>query len=421
MISHQKKDRALIELNRWFFAKKHQTGLLLIFVFLTLNCSKTKEDESVKTDVTAASDKEHDTGRDPGTDRFDTGVSDVASTSAAPLQPPPQILETAFVGDVMFGRYEEEGLVANPPDAKNAFRWVGDLLKADLAVVNLETPLLSEPFPKCPWPPRLRFAAGPEAADALVDAGFHVVSLANNHVFDMRNKGVEDTQSILKEKKLIAVGLPVSKGEQPFGITQVTAAGVTVALIAVTTARNSVDGPDVPDLPYILKETALPALIGPLIETARKQYDRVIVIAHWGVADEPRPRPPRRDTARALIDLGADAVIGHGPHVLQGIELYKQGLIVHSLGDFLFDVVWDERRLTGVLRVGYAPGRKCPSHVTFHPVAAVQTPEGIVPKPARGLLRKSVMDRMIGLSRPMGTVWENQGDALVLKLPDACE
>ena len=342
------------------------------------------------------------------------------SADIAPEEPP-RVLEAAFVGDVMFGRYEETGIAPNPPRVADAFRYIAPLLEgADTAVANLETPLLQDPFLKCPWPPRLRFAGPPAAAQALADAGFHGVNLANNHIFDMRNLGVRDTLSILAEHRLFAVGAPVEKEEMPFVSVPVFAAGQTVALIGVTTARNSLDGPSVPALPYTAEDSEVPALLAPIISEARRTHDHVIVIAHWGVADEPEPRPDRRDAARALIDLGADAVIGHHSHVLQGIEMYKNGLIVHSLGDFLFDAMMDERRLSGVLRVGFSPQSPCLDHVIFHPVAAMRANGGIVPKPARGILRRAVVRRLVSLSIPMGTRWEDDGESLHLVLPDNC-
>ena len=94
---------------------------------------------------------------------------------------------------------------------------------------------------------------------------------------------------------------------------------------------------------------------------------------------------------------------------------------LHSLGDFLFDVIWEERRLTGVLQVTFAPGRACPSRAAFYPMALFLTPEGIVPKPAEGVPRRAVVRRLTDLSKKMGTDWEDEGDALVMKLPASCK
>ena len=351
------------------------------------------------------------------------GVGRFAGLSAdiTPIEPP-RVLEAVFVGDVMFGRYEEEGLEPNPPFVTEAFQYVAPLIAgADAAVANLETPLLRDPFLTCPWPPRLRFVGTPAATEALAAAGFHGVNVANNHVFDMRNLGVRDTLSLLAEHRLFAVGAPVEKGEMPFVPVPFSAAGQTVAFIGVTTARNSVDGPTVPELPYTPEDANVPDLLAPVIEEARRTYDHVIVFAHWGIPDERAPTPERRDAARALIDLGADAVIGHHPHVLQGIEIYNNGLIVYSLGDFLFDAMMDQRRLTGVLRVGFAPKSPCLDHVTFHPVAAMRAKGGgIVPRPAPGPLRRLAVQRLVDLSGEMGTRWEDDGNALHLVLPETC-
>jgi poly-gamma-glutamate capsule biosynthesis protein CapA/YwtB (metallophosphatase superfamily) len=297
---------------------------------------------------------------------------------------------------------------------------VKDLLKADLAVANLETPLLIKPFAKCPWSSRLRFTGSPKDAAYLKDAGFHAVSLANNHVFDMRNTGVQDTATLLNESGIVPLGAPVAKGAEPFQIVPLRVGDQTIALIGFTTVRNSVDGKEVPDLPYTPYEREVPALLASVIAEAEVKYDRVIVIAHWGVSDVPSPSGPRKTAARKLIDLGVDAVISHHPHVLQGFEFYKQGLIAYSLGDFLFDAFSDEQRLSGVLRITFTPGQKCPSAVSFHPVVATHTPTGLVPKPARGGLLRAAMERVISLSKPFRTTWEKKDGALNLKLPLDC-
>ncbi len=390
----------------------------LIIFLVTLSCSKLEpKDDAKKVDSAALSAQT--------TDTLQEKIISVSTSDTETLKiPEPDIVETfdmVFIGDVMFGRYDDTGLVPNPLNTKNAFKYVKHLLKADLAVANLETPLLKEPFKVCPWPPRLRFAAGPDAADALVDAGFHAVTLSNNHVFDMRNKGVEDTEALLRERNIVTIGGAVPKGENPFKAISISVGKQKIAFIGITTVRNSVDGPTVPDLPYTAKEEEVVTLLAPVIEDARKTHDRVIVITHWGVSDAPAPTPRRRNTSRSLIDLGADAVIGHHPHVLQGVEIYNNGLIVHSLGDFLFDVLWDERRLTGVLKIEYSSDRKCPSKVIFNPVAAVQTEEGIIPKPARKFLLESVIVRMVNLSKKFGTTWEQTGDQINLIIPDSCK
>ncbi len=321
----------------------------------------------------------------------------------------------------MFGRYNPVKRFPNPTDDASPFEYVKDLLKADLAVANLETPLLVEPFAKCPWPSRLRFAADKSAARYLKDAGFHAVSVANNHVFDMRNAGIRDTAAILAEVGLVSIGAPVTKGTFPFRIVPMRVNGQTFALIGFNTVRNSIDGPDVPDMPYTAYERQVPELLAPVIAEARAKYDRVIVAAHWGVSGVPSPSAPRKAAARKLIDLGADAVISHHPHVLQGVEIYHSGLIAYSLGDFLFDRFSDDQRLSGSLRVTYTPGRKCPSDVRFHPAVATRGPSGIFPKPVSGGLFRMVKERLASLSKPFGTVWERTDDTLVLKLPSYCE
>jgi poly-gamma-glutamate synthesis protein (capsule biosynthesis protein) len=119
--------------------------------------------------------------------------------------------------------------------------------------------------------------------------------------------------------------------------------------------------------------------------------------------------------ARALVDAGADLVIGHHPHVLQGIEAHGRGVIAYSLGNFLFENTNDPPRWTGVLRTRIKRGG-CFEKVTFHPAYLKRTPVPH-PVPATGYQGKRVIERMTSLSRNFGATWDPEGDDLVLRDP----
>jgi poly-gamma-glutamate synthesis protein (capsule biosynthesis protein) len=78
------------------------------------------------------------------------------------------------------------------------------------------------------------------------------------------------------------------------------------------------------------------------MEKIRNEVDTVIVSLHWGDEFIQKPSPEEIMVARELINVGADLIIGHHPHVLRGIEHYKQGIIVYSLGNFVCDMIWDK-------------------------------------------------------------------------------
>jgi poly-gamma-glutamate synthesis protein (capsule biosynthesis protein) len=82
--------------------------------------------------------------------------------------------------------------------------------------------------------------------------------------------------------------------------------------------------------------------------------DHVIISFHWGIEYQHQPSSAQRRLARASIDAGADVVLGHHPHVLQGVERYKNGLIAYSLGNFVFDQSGADRSESVIARIGFA-------------------------------------------------------------------
>jgi poly-gamma-glutamate synthesis protein (capsule biosynthesis protein) len=406
-------------------------GRLILFINIILlmtHCTnltdvkrKAGRDNSEKSAATSpkgpeiAEEARHRTKKDPPPlAKAVSGAQASAASRPAPVLAP---LDMTFVGDVMFGRYTEEGLARNPDPDVPLFDDVKAILSADIAMANLETPLLRTPYEKCPWPPALRFAAGPWAAAALRSAGFTALSLANNHVYDMRAGGVGDTRALLEENGITAIGAPTEQGVSPFGATTVNTKGWRVALVAVTALSNSLASPGKPALPYIPLNQNVPGVLAPVIEKARADHDLVVIFIHWGVADVDHPAHPRLKASRELIDLGADLVIGHHPHVLQGVEVYGGGLIAHSLGDLLFDKIRNPSRLSGVLRIRYKDGERCPGSVRFHPVILARRDASIIPVRAKGALARSVTARMQKLSRAYKTEWRQAEHSLVLETP----
>ena len=324
-----------------------------------------------------------------------------------------------FVGDVMFGRWIEGGL--DPIDFKgvDVFGRMHDLLAADLTVANLETPLLREMPETSPYGTRLRFAAPPEVVDVLLRAGITVVSLANHHSFDMRMTGLLQTPKILAERGVKAIG--VSRREEPlFRVESVDVEGWKLGFLAATTERNGPQRKNAPELPHTALNQLTDRLV-PVIRAARPDHDLIIAVLHWGVENQDRPSSRQIKAAHALIDAGADNIIGHHRHVLQAIELYGKGLIAYSLGNFLFDNTTPNQQLTGVLRLRYRADGRCLDRAVLHPAYVHGYPTHH-PRPATSWMRRKVSQRIIPLSqeKPFHTRWQAEGRDLVLAAP-ACK
>ncbi len=322
-----------------------------------------------------------------------------------------EALELTFVGDVIFGRYRPTGYDPIPENGHPVFAAMLDALQSDVLVGNLETPLVRELPEKSPIGSRFQFGASREHAELLTEAGFAAVSLANNHWFDMRLDGVRQTPEILREIAVAPLGAAVEEGS-PFRVESLTRRGWTLGFVSITTRTNAPLREGVPTIPYLTTKE-IGDRIGPLLEAARAEHDLLVVLVHWGDEYADAPSLAQKQAAHALVDAGADLVIGHHPHVLQGIERRGEALVAYSLGNFLFENTNEIPRQTGVLRVRVRRTPRCLERVVFHPAYVKRTPVQH-PTPALGFMGRKVKTRVRTLSEPLGTSWSEEGDDLVL-------
>ncbi len=343
----------------------------------------------------------------------------VAAPSEGASAPPPspsraRTLELTFVGDVIFGRYRGSGFDPIPEGDFPVFGEIADMLASDVLVGNLETPIVRDLPLASPIGSRYRFGASPELARHLRDGGFSVMSLANNHWYDQRIAGVAQSPEILRELGVMPIGAAVR--EPPvFRVETFEKAGWKIGFIAITTRTNAPVREGGPILPY-LPTDEIKKTIAPVITDARGTHDIVVVVVHWGEEYAEAPNYAQVSAAHAMIDAGADLVIGHHPHVLQAIERYGQGVVAYSLGNFLFENTHDIPRLTGVLRVRARAEGRCLERVVFHPAYIKRLPVQH-PVPATGGLGKRVRQRVIDQASRFDTSFSVEGEELVLTAP----
>lgn len=232
-------------------------------------------------------------------------------------------------GDVMLGgRWEQQMAQDNyfHPFAKIA----PELKKGDITLVNLEAPLTSRGTEFVDK--KYRFRVRPQAVAALKKAGITTVTLANNHSMDYGPQGLLDTLQQLDRAGIGHVGagenLAAASKAVIYDIrgTKVALLGYSLTLPLEFWAGEKRVG-TAPLMEKMVKDD---------IAAARKQAAIVLVTVHWGEEGKTRLREYQPRLARMMIDAGADAVIGHHPHILQGIERYKRGIICYSLGNFAF-------------------------------------------------------------------------------------
>ena len=218
------------------------------------------------------------------------------------------------VGDCTFSG--EDGSKANKHFAQCVrdygydyfFRNVRDLFEADdLTIVNLEGPLTTGGSAKKHG---YVFKADPECAAILTGSGVELCNLANNHALDYGASGLKQTAEVLEENGIGYCGFSE--------VWNATIKGVRVTALGFTKWDNTAEE------------------IWQRVSEARANCDLLIVNMHWGWERQHQQCPAQVEWGRLAVEAGADLVIGHHPHVYQGIEKYKGRYIVYSLGNFCF-------------------------------------------------------------------------------------
>jgi poly-gamma-glutamate capsule biosynthesis protein CapA/YwtB (metallophosphatase superfamily) len=244
-------------------------------------------------------------------------------------QPVSQEITIAAVGDLMLGGRTEPFLNEFGPDYP--FRDVMPVLRrADIIAGNLESPISVRGT--AVENKKFTLRAGAIAAQALTSAGIRVVSLANNHMMDFGPLALQDTLAALNENNILftGAGMNLDDARAP---ALVKIKGKTLAFLAYSltfpleffaSANRPGTAPGYAD--FVRGD----------IEKVRPVADLVIVSFHWGAELMTAAKDYQIELGRQAIDWGADLVLGHHPHVLQDLQLYKGRLIVFSLGNFVF-------------------------------------------------------------------------------------
>ncbi len=278
----------------------------------------------IRTNAAASSGKWYPSAA--GGPSLDAQASTVPSAPASTAQ---QQISMSAVGDVIMGDAPNN---LPPNNGKGFFDDVQAALGADLQMANLEQPLTNDTgVSKCSAATEgktcFQFRSPPSYANILKDAGFGLVNLANNHAYDFGQQGHLNTRAALDQAGVKYTGPPGM-------ITIVNVKGIKVAVLGFAPY------PWANDLINIPKGQEL-------VRQAKQQADLVVIQVHMGGegADHTHVKPGtemflgenRGDPiafSHAMIDAGADIIIGHSPHVMRAIEFYKGHLIAYSLGNF---------------------------------------------------------------------------------------
>lgn len=245
------------------------------------------------------------------------------------------------VGDVMTHMPQINGAYDAATDAyvfDSYFTEIKHELEGDWVIANLETPLAGREAGYSGYP---QFNAPSSLADALKGAGFNILTTANNHALDRREKGLLRTLEVLRDKDLIAVGTHASQ-EEADDIVIVTKHDIAMAILSYTYGTNGIPIPA--DKPYLVNLIDEERIANDIQKAREKGADVVTVALHMEGEYHRMPNEGQKKLTQFVVEAGADIILGSHPHVVQPYEIVetidengmpRQAVIIYSLGNFV--------------------------------------------------------------------------------------
>lgn len=244
-------------------------------------------------------------------------------------------IQLAAVGDIMFHNTQlESALVdAGSYDFKPVFEVVKPIIEeADVAIANFETTTAGKD--KYPYSGYPRFNSPDEAVDALQEAGFDVMTTANNHSLDTGKDGVIRTLDTIRNHAMDTVGTYASRPESRVLMKEVK--DIKLAFLSYTEHVNGLES--------MLTADELDAMINVVDEQKMKEdiayakaqgADLIVASIHWGNEYEREPSGRQEELAQMLADSGVAIILGSHPHVIQRSEWLDQTFVIYSMGNFI--------------------------------------------------------------------------------------
>jgi len=258
-----------------------------------------------------------------------------------------KLISLIATGDVIPARGANWPAVTSGDFTYNWKKTAGFLKKGDVTLINLEAPLTKG----CPLQTSgFTFCGDSRHIKGIVFAGVDVSSLANNHIGNFGQEGIDQTTQLLESNKI---------GWSGFGHLETkTVKAVVFGFLAYNGIGTSID------------VTAMKNEI----KAAKKKVGVLIVSVHWGSEYELLPIPEKgiapddpKQIGKIMIDSGADLVIGNHPHTVQGVEIYKNKVIAYAHGNFIFDQTWSQETQEGVVGEYIFFGKNL-VQVKYHPI-----------------------------------------------------
>lgn len=218
---------------------------------------------------------------------------------------------------------------------------------ADIAFINQETVMAGDGYPITYYP---TFNSPQDLGYDVVEMGYDVVNIATNHMLDMGSNGLLKTIEFWKNMDILMIG--GYETQEDFETVRIyEEQGIKIAFLSFNYGTNGIPLSSSSDIkiPYIEDEDIISQ-----IESAKQKADMVFVSMHWGDEGAFKPNNEQKRVAQLIADCGADAIIGHHPHVIQPVQWLtgKEGnktLCVYSLGNFVAEQAYDYNMVGGII------------------------------------------------------------------------
>lgn len=245
----------------------------------------------------------------------------IESQATIEPEPIPESVSVLFLGDMMFDRGVR--VKAGSVGYGAIFGLATTTIENhDLTIANLEGPITSFKSKLINESGKaisgFQFTFDNKVAPALKNVGIDIVSLANNHTDNFGQEGLDQTRKILSENDVMYFGGPTNNPEYMATTTCVN--DICIGVIGWHEFAYKNDE-------FVLSK----------IKEIRPMVDYLVVYPHWGDEYVLSPNKKQIQLAHSWIDAGADVIVGHHPHVVQSVEMYKDKYIFYSLGNFIFD------------------------------------------------------------------------------------
>lgn len=298
------------------------------------------------------------------------------------------------VGDVMMGHRMSPFIDRHGPDYP--FANVSEtLVRADITIGNLEAPVGTEGVSDSTK--TYSFLVPPKTLAGVKKAGFDVMCLANNHIMDFGDVALISTLDLLADAGILAsgAGRDLSAARQP---AIIDLNGRKIAFLSFSAT--------LPTEFYATKTRpgtaqATPTHIQTDVEKASATADMVVVSFHWGQELRDNPKDYQKSLARLAIDSGAALVLGHHPHILQGVEVYNSGIIAYSLGNFAFGSYSPNAKTSMILNVYFDQNGLLGAEII--PVCVDNFQVHFQTRIESGQEARAILQEVQSLSEPFGT------------------